>query len=291
MSTAEQLWMPPVTFKKILFATDLCPSSTLAFPFAESIAKHYGAKVFIAHVIPASEAITPNSIYAETKKVLATLPTLGSLRHELLLEHGSVSNKLLEEIEKFAIDLIVLGTQGWHGFSTLVKGSTAKAISTLASPPVLTVGPQVSRSSEFKRILYATDFSPEAAHAMPYVLSLSYAFNAYLFFLHVNEWSSTEPPIEAEPRTVEFVRKQLHDAGISMSMEGRYEILVDFGRQADVILEAATSHNVDLIIMGTHAHPSLMPQIAAHLPSSVSYEVASTSRCPVLTVPFEAKKT
>ena len=50
MSTAEQLYSASVSLKKILFAMDFSPGSLLAFPFAISIARHYGSKIFVAHI-------------------------------------------------------------------------------------------------------------------------------------------------------------------------------------------------------------------------------------------------
>ena len=55
MSTAEQLYFASVSLKKILFAMDFSPGSLLAFPFAISIAKHYGSKIFVAHITPAQD--------------------------------------------------------------------------------------------------------------------------------------------------------------------------------------------------------------------------------------------
>jgi nucleotide-binding universal stress UspA family protein len=43
----------PVLFSDILFATDFSPCSTTALPYAVAIARHFGAKLYLAYVIPA----------------------------------------------------------------------------------------------------------------------------------------------------------------------------------------------------------------------------------------------
>jgi nucleotide-binding universal stress UspA family protein len=56
---------------------------------------------------------------------------LGSLRdipHELLFDHGSICSRLLAAADRCGIDLIVIGTHGWHRIKKLLKGSTAEEI-------------------------------------------------------------------------------------------------------------------------------------------------------------------
>ncbi len=295
MSTAEQLWSPLVRLKNVLFAMDFSPRSMLAFPFAASIARHYDGKIFLAHIVPdedygalpfASHA-TVNEMEAELEEALSSpLGNLHDIPHELLFDHGSIRARLLAAAEGREIDLIVIGTHGWRGIKKLLKGSTAEEIAFLAARAVLTVGPNVARRSDFKRILYATDFSAAAAQAMPYALSLAHAYDASLFFLHVNDWSSKEPPIDAQPRTLEFVRDQLRKSGYGKEMEERSQVIVDFGPRTDLILEAANNREADLIIMGLHASGGIKTRIAAHLPGSTAYDVTSRAPCPVITVPL-----
>lgn len=294
MSTAEQLWIPSVRLKNILLAMDFSPASMLAFPFAASIARHYDGKIFLAHVVPDEDyGAVPSSSHAALTRMEAELEEaltspLGNLHdipHELLFDHGSICSRLIAAAERCEIDLIVIGSPGWRGIKKFLKGSTAEEIASLATRPVLTVGPKVARISDFKRILYATDFSAAAAHAMPYALSLGHAYDASLLFLHVNDWSSREPPVDATPKTFEFVRDQLRRSGYGKAMEDRCQVIVDFGPRTDLILEVANHREADLIVMGLHAGGGIKTRIAAHLPGSTAYDVTSQAPCPVLTVP------
>lgn len=293
MSTAEQLWSPYIRLKNILFAMDFSPGSMLAFPFAASIARHYDGKIFLAHVVSADDysafasKAALSQMEAELEEALTSpLGNLHDIPHELFFDHGGIRSRLLAAARRCEVDLIVIGTHGWRGVKKLLKGSTAKEIASLSARAVLTIGPRVVRRSDFKRILYATDFSAAAAHALPYALSLAHTYNASLFFLHVNDWSSKELPVDARPRTLEFVRDQLRRSGYGKEMEERSEVMVDFGPRTDLILEVANDREADLIIMGLHASGGIRTRIAAHLPGSTAYDVTSQAPCPVLTVPL-----
>jgi nucleotide-binding universal stress UspA family protein len=295
MSTAEQLWISPVRLNNILFAMDFSPGALLAFPFALSIAKRYGGKIFLAHIVPEADygtvAISSRATLTRMESAMeeALSSPLGSLRdtpHELLFDHGSICSRLLAAADRCGIDLIVIGTHGWRGIKKLLKGSTAEEIASLATRPVLTTGPKVDAKPEFKRILYATDFSDAAAEALPYALSLTLAFDARLVFLHVNDWSSKEPPVEAQAMTFDFVRDQLLRSGYGRAMEGRFEVIVDFGSRAELVVNAASEQRADLIVMGAHTGGGIRTRIAAHLPGSLFHDITAEAPCPVLTVPF-----
>lgn len=297
MESANELRPLPISLRNILFAIDFSPGSLRAFPFAAGVALHFGSKLFLAHVAPSEDYdAMPASEQASMDKWLQAAETglddpsgrLDGIRHELLFEHGGISRRLLQTAEKCRIDLIVIGTHGWRGIKKLLKGSTAEEIACLAAKPVLTVGPKVSSRPDFKVILYATDFLPAAAHALPYALSVAQTYGADLVVLHVNDWNSQEAPDEAASRSSDFLREQL----------GRYatnhiptapQVVVDFGPRTDLILEHAAARQVDLIIMGLHQRDSVQARIVAHLPGSTTYDVVSQAHCPVLIVPLPKK--
>lgn len=295
MGTADELWNSPISLRNILFAMDFSPDSLRAFPFAVAIAHHYGGKIFVAHIVPARNGdATPPKEQASLDKLLevameAGLNDLpGRLRdvpHEVLVDHGDICARLLAAADKCKIDVVVIGTHGWQGIKKLLNGSTAEQIACLATRPVLTVGPRAARRFDFKRILYATDFMPSSIRALPYAVSLAQAYGADLVVLHVNDGDSRETPVEAAPKTSEFLREYLTGHGATVAPE-KANIIIDFGPRAELILEHATRRQVDLIVMGLHHLGSLKARIASHLHGSTSYEVVSRAPCPVLIVPL-----
>ena len=295
MGLGKEIRDSSISLGNILFAMDFSPGSLRAYPYAADIALHYGGKVFVTHVVPSEDGDeVPSTEQIKLDRLLGAAAEaglndpIGMLRqtpHEVLIDHGDVCAELMKTVDKCKIDLVVIGTHGWRGIRKLMRGSTAEKIACLANGPVLTVGPRVSRRLDFKRILYATDFLPASAHALPYAISLAQEFGAELLVLHVNDQSSEESPAEAGHKTFEFLHKQsASSATAGILVESR--VFVDFGPATDLILEHASVQKIDLIVMGLQHLDGLKARIGAHLPGSTAYEVASQAPCPVLTVPL-----
>jgi nucleotide-binding universal stress UspA family protein len=292
---AAQLRPSSIRLKKILCAVDFRRGSLQAFPFAASIARHYDGQLLLEYVDPGDESgkhhpklpPPPGRTQLEIDAALASMRhILGDVPNEMLFDHGDICSKLLATAKERAVDLIVVGTHGVGGVKKLFQGSTAEEIVFLASCPVLTVGPLVDRKPNFKRILCATELSPASEHAISYALSLAETYNASLVFLHVNDGSSNEPPVAALPRTVDFIHKKLQGSGQGAAIEARSQVKVDFGPRTDLILEAAIHGETDLIVMGLHSGKGIRVRIAAHMPSSFTYDLIGQAPCPVLTVPL-----
>lgn len=146
--------------EKILFATDFSEGSAVALPYAVDMAKQYGAKLYLVHVVyditKATGWYVPHvaigEIYDEIEKSART--EIEKLRVEEMkglkdIEHVVLKGTPYEEIISFAegneIDLIVLGTHGRKGIDRVLFGSTAEQILRNASCPVLSVRLQVGK--------------------------------------------------------------------------------------------------------------------------------------------------
>jgi nucleotide-binding universal stress UspA family protein len=140
--------------KKILFATDFSEGSSNALPYAIDLAKQYGAKLYLIHVLydvaKTAGWYVPHAsideIYADMKK--AAEAELAKTFIEGMQDLTDIKRLVLtgiphEEITKFAaeekIDLIVLGTHGRRGLDRMLFGSTAEQVVRNASCPVLSV--------------------------------------------------------------------------------------------------------------------------------------------------------
>jgi len=294
MDTVDQALQSAVQLKNVLLAMDSSPGALIAFPFAASIARHYDGRLLLEHVGPAEDAAAHrgrsqsdlNEMQSAIEAALnMTGERLDDIPHEMLFDYGNICSRLVATAKERGMDLIVVGTYGLRGVKKLIKGSTAEEIVFLARCPVLTAGPKVDRLPYFRRILFATDLSPAAKNAMPYAFSLAETYDASLVFLHVNDWSSSETPVQARPRTIEFVHEQLRQFSRAAAMEARCQVVVDYGPSSDLILEAATEHEADLIVMGRPPIHGIRARIASHLPGSTAYDVIAQAPCPVLTVP------
>src|ERR1700758_3581966 len=211
-------------FDRVLLTTDFSSISEKALPYAAAIARHFGATLYVVHIIgtehyahiPASErtiALARMKQEAE-RRIMAILATshFQGIPHKMILGHGDVLAVLSRIVEDEDIDLIVTGTHGKHGLEKLFTGSMAEEIFRLASVPVLAIGPEVEIDPQaevrMQRILYATDFSPESGRAMRYAYALAKQYGAQLYFLHVDEdvW---QEPFSTRVTAESFCRLQL----------------------------------------------------------------------------------
>jgi nucleotide-binding universal stress UspA family protein len=139
--------------KRILFATDFSEGSASAMPYAVSMARQYGAKLYFVHVIhdiaKSSGSYVPHisldELYSEMEDH-AKVELEKSVGEELRgkdVEHIVLKGTPYEEISSFAkenkIDLVVVGTYGRKGLDRMLFGSTAEQIVRHAPCPVLTV--------------------------------------------------------------------------------------------------------------------------------------------------------
>jgi nucleotide-binding universal stress UspA family protein len=285
-----------VSLTKILVTTDFSEASGRALDYAFALARRYGARVYLAHVITPDpfQFAEPQLAQASYEKVrqaaeegITDILISGKLRgvpHEVLLEEGNVWPTLEKLIAEQGIDLVVTGTHGRGKVQKMLIGSVAEEIFRRANPPVLTVGPAVTgelrKEVALNHILFATDFGPGAEKAAAYAFSLAQEHNAALTVLHVVE--------DAATYTDESVARQqaIHVARMKKLMpEGaenwcKPQFRVTFGLAHDEILEIARDCQADLIVMGTKARNNL----AGHVPLTIAYNVATKAECPILTV-------
>jgi nucleotide-binding universal stress UspA family protein len=288
---------PRIRLRNILFATDFTPSVRPALACALGLARRYHTTLFTVNVLPhlpfvEAEQPNPEGIRASAEQKLAMLAkAFQDVQHEELIEEGEVPEALSRLVQKYDIDLIVIGTGARKGLEKFLLGSVAEEVFRNAECPVLTVGPHVSHwdiDGNLRHILYATDFGPESMHALPYALSLAENHRARLTLLHV----APEPGVplaEPEPGSMPLLdpsevvasgEKQLRElipADIELWHEPEY--LVQFGPPAETILRISVQ-DVDLIVLGVK-RPALLTK---HLGAGVAYEIACDAACPVLSI-------
>lgn len=292
-----------VRIERILFATDFSDVSFRALPYAAAVARRFGSTLYVVHVIPSQSyehmvKEAHEAALAEIRKIAEERITkllknshFAGISHRVVLVHGEVQPVLFSLVEEHRIDLIVAGAHGRHGVEKLLSGSVAEEIFRRAPCPVMLIGPEVTIAPEdevhLERILYVTDFSPESRHAAEYAYTLARAYSAQLHFLHIIENLYKEPlSIRMTPDA--FCRLRLLEKGWPEREQGiDPEFHVEFGARETLTLEAASRLEAQLIILGVPktAHPDL----SAHLPGPLAYNIMSHARCPVLGVPGEGQ--
>ena len=289
--------MAQILLDRVLVATDFSLTSTVALHYAVAIARHFGACLYLAHVVPQDEyGLIPldelgpavENLRTRVEGQMAGLRATSLLMgppHEVLVDHGDVLPTLFAIAEKLKTNMTVIGTHGPRGVEKLLRGSMGEQILLRAQHPVLMVGPECSVAQgaepKMERILYATDFSPESEPAMHFAVNLAKGFGAALYFLHVVEdvW---EEPLSTGMEGADFFRLRLLDKDWPIEEGFTPELHVEFGQPSECILEVAGELQIKLIVLGTRSNR--YPRVAAHLPGPTAYDVVSRSRCPVLVV-------
>ncbi len=142
-----------------------------------------------------------------------------------------------------------------------------------------------------KNILVATDFSEPSDAALAYGRELAGRFNGTLHVLHVAQniyittfgaetYAPIAPELQAEAEN--SARARLEQLVISSDGSGprTTPVVMTSASPAFAIIDYATEHHIDLIVMGTHGRGAL-----AHLlMGSVAEKVVRLAPCPVLTV-------
>jgi nucleotide-binding universal stress UspA family protein len=137
-----------LAIKHILHPTDFSESSELAFRLACSLARDYGARLQVLHVVVpptvvyAGGVVPPNpqaSLDACREKLGRLVPPDPKVRVEHLLVEGDVIDEILQSASGLKADVIVMGTHGRTGLGRVLMGSVAERVVRKALCPVVTV--------------------------------------------------------------------------------------------------------------------------------------------------------
>jgi len=142
----------------------------------------------------------------------------------------------------------------------------------------------VETQIQLKNVLFATDFSPAAAAAVPYAARVTELFGAKLWVLHVSPPAinpMTDPSTwESIQESAERDRTEKRQSLLGVFSGQRPEILIQEGDLRAVFERAISENHIDLVVMGTHGRTG----VGKLLLGSVAEEIFRTAPCPVLTV-------
>ena len=299
-----------ISVKNVLFATDFSAISEAALPYATAICRRFGSMLHTVHVLSDAnlllmtggvDYVSMGTIYEDAhteahEKLDQISDRLEGIEHRNYVRHGQVWKNLAAIIEENEVDLLVVGTHGRTGFGKLLLGSVAEDILRHAPCPVLTVGPKVSGRAklptfqsrrrdlaplelELGQIIFATDFSPNAARVAQEAVSLAEEFRSRLTFVHVLE---DYAQLGRRPGPIEESTQRLNglipdDAALQYAPE----IVLEFGNAPDRILSIAAEREADLIVLGARRSAEVG---SAHFPWSSAHDVIVQAHCPVLTI-------
>jgi len=135
----------------------------------------------------------------------------------------------------------------------------------------------------YKKILFATDFSPASAAALKYATSLARDSGATLLIAHVEELPTPYAGGEMMLPQTEFPNPEIQkmlDAVVPSDKNVKYEHHLVLGTPAEDIVRMAEEQEADLIVIGTHGRTGLRRVLMG----SVAEAVMRRAKCPVLTL-------
>jgi nucleotide-binding universal stress UspA family protein len=180
--------------------------------------------------------------------------------------------------------MIVLGTHGGNRLERGIIGSVAEKILRSTRWPTLTVGPQVqalsSKNLPFERILFATDFTPAAASAALYAVTLAEVLGARIDVLNVIQEGAIE-----HPDRLSDLQHCFYDAldGLVPQQAKKFcdpRTFVEVGSAHERILDHIREHSIDLLVLGIRQTSHL----GMEMRTSGAFRIIVDAECPVLTI-------
>lgn len=211
-----------VAIDSILLATDFSGASERAADYARAIARKFNSTLDMVHVVDpsavaicdevVSPAATPHGQVCDApnmERSHASFVESGVTTRAYTAEGHDAAQTLLGIAHNRHSNLIITGTRAKSGVGRLIMGSTAETLIRNSECPVLTIGPKANRpldgNFDFRTIVYATDFSEQAAKAARYALAFAAHSNGRLCCCFVESDEIEVPAIQAE-RTARFTR-------------------------------------------------------------------------------------
>lgn len=302
--------------QRILCPVDFSDATKFALTPAFSLVTEFNAELLLAHVLdypyphvgPVVQGFDVETYYDVMEdKALVQLEALvdDDVREfastRAIVRRGSAYGEIVRLAEEEEADLIVLPTHARTGLDHVLWGSVAEKVVRLAPCPVMTVSPRLETPRPFgcRRVLFATDFSRCAEHALPSALSIARHYGAELLMVHVvtvwdydpanPEWRF--PPISPEHRGAieEAGRERLDQAGTAAGADGvtvRTLLVRGFDPGMEIV-RVAEEEAADLIVMATHGRTGVSHLVVG----SAAEKVVRYSSCPVLTTKQECEPT
>jgi nucleotide-binding universal stress UspA family protein len=288
--------------ERILCPVDFSEASARAFDSAQSLARHYHARLFLQHVV--NFALPSYAYYADAGYITELFETIhddarmrlqdfaksharSGVQPECLVHEGGVTNSILSFAAAQKVDLIVMGTHGLKGVDRAALGSVAEKVLRKARCPVLVsrkpqhavAAPEgVEGSIQLRKVIFCTDFSDPARWALPYALSVATEYDAEITLLHVlDDVQSLANIHEAVTMATRQLDKLIPAEGCKPV---RINTTVRIGRAYEQIIQHASEIQADLLIMAVRGRNALDLAVFG----STTYRAIQLGPCSVLAV-------
>ncbi len=273
---------------KILCPVDFSSASLNAIEFALEIAKKFHSRLTFLHIFTEEDfnkALGQEAKGKTFKELLALAnaklkllvnsieeETDNQIKCDFLIEMGDLMDKIKEVAYDENYDLIVMGTTGVSRVQGIFFGSNTEDAIEEVKKPILCV-PNTANFSQFKKIVYASDFLKEDKMAIQEVISFATMFDARIYVLHINLSDSQKAYNEfveelksfIQYNKITFINKNYKDDvgdGINEFLQQENaDLLVAFKRKRNIV-ESIFSKSITQTLSFTTDKPLLVLKLS-----------------------------
>lgn len=282
--------MPTTQPGPVLLITDLSPRCDRAMDRAVSVTQRLGTSLIALHVMdtpwlkklaqPDWASLQQENI-REAEKRLRTDLAHANVAIEVRVEVGNP----IEVIERVAKDqgcsLVVSGTARDETLGRIVLGNTVERLARRAVAPLLVV--RARPFAPYGKIVVATDFSEGSRHALATGVDLFGGGQVTLYhaFEQVAGIYELDAPTVSEEKAVLKSKAVAFGQSVPGVNANTHDVVIEHGSAENLLPAYAASHEVELVIMGTHGATGLTRSAMG----SIAEKLLASLRCDVLIVP------
>ncbi|MAT99528.1 MAG: hypothetical protein CL608_20490 [Anaerolineaceae bacterium] len=266
-------------FKKILLPLDGSPLAEQAMAPAIRMAVDMSAEIVLLHVVVPldidlvlPEASLPQAT-KEAERYLAAIsarfaPAGVNMTTAVVVDFNTAT-AVINCAKENDVDLIVMSSHGRSGLTRWRYGSVTARLLRQATCPVLVIPDQTDNEPfAFRRILLPLDGSDMAAQALEPAVALAQALSAELVLLRAAPLPFMVEELMTPERRIEQIEAEVcakalaYLEQIKASLTAEHNLPVKtaaiIGSAADVIIDYANEHDVDLIVMNSHGRSGIL---------------------------------
>lgn len=287
--------------RTVLAASDFSQSAHHAAQRAAMLAKAAGATLELLHVAAKSPLDRLRDLVAgvpaelEQRLLDAEMGRLQQLAEELSdaygvtarthVASGPLLQELVEQFDRLAVDLPVIGAHGENGLQHLILGSTAARLLSKSLRPMLIV--KQPPREPYRRVLVPVDFSPATLPALAVarvlapdadiVLLHAFAvpFEGQLLYAGISQDEINHYRVAARQEALEQLRALRGQGGFPPD---RVTTQIVHGYAVEHILAQAEESGCDLVVMGKHGRgkieETLIGGVTRHVLAQSKIDVA-----------------
>ncbi|MDA3903199.1 MAG: universal stress protein [Desulfuromusa sp.] len=281
--------------KSILLATDLAGETDRAVERAIKLALSFKTTLHILHVCPpadlSSKENVPSSPSQDMKErlnsYLASNKELASVEHTITVkENREPFAEIIKLADEVKAELIVMGMHGKAKLRDRFVGTTIEKVIRKGNRPVLMV--KNKPLGEYKNLLAGTDFSAGSGQALQLALTLAPKGTLNLVHFYdipdtaigdkITQYAGDVIETSEKAKLEKFVTD--HGAELKKLADGQPDLHYRFaqGEAYAGLLREAAEVKAELIAIGAHSRPSLMP----YKLGGTAHDILTNPPCDVL---------